>query len=462
LVSRRRYLWHYSLHQQVAAERLYFLGVQFIRGFTRNLALEQLERALSSANIPSYVIWELIGSTDILIKLWLPPHVEYHDLEAALSRDIARPHEAVIRPFSVDELVHHWLWREGVEASDKTIPPRHLSGLNDPGVVPEGDIARYQARGIIALPEPEHSIKFFSRIVGEDVDEAPDLTARLRQRVLDTPEITHVSIFRGRGAARYIVSGRVLPDKWEHITDLTDRLNIIGDHPDEGMRTITYVAAFSDPLRREERLVFDTPPALKAPEEEVEVTRPSAAGIPVVPASSPQTDFWDKEDSQTVVRMDISLAPEADLPTADVDSLLADHVTALLNAAGGHVILRMPDAPTFEDDQEYPSDDVPPPRPPEDDQRLINVLTSRIEPNPMPWVTIASHHYPGRHLVVVSVLRPDRWFYARATDADDSPTRFLARQGHVTTPLHGPRIDEHRKNFPRTTRIDVDLPSASD
>ncbi|MCA1706129.1 MAG: hypothetical protein LC808_23855 [Actinobacteria bacterium] len=66
------YLWHYRTHQEWADERLHFWTMHFRPQYDRDEILGVIAEILDSHQVYSYVIYEMLGFWDILLRAWVP------------------------------------------------------------------------------------------------------------------------------------------------------------------------------------------------------------------------------------------------------------------------------------------------------------------------------------------------------------------------------------------------------
>lgn len=460
-VADSKYLWHYDLHRVVASERLYFLGLNFTHAYAREIAVAQLKTAFRALSIPSYVMWELIGDIDVLVKVWLPPRVSKAELETELNEAAMYPHLFTVDSFSVDHTLYHWLW-DGNLPDHRDVPDSHMVELNGPNPPGSSVVKDYVGRGLIARSRPRKSLKFFLRITrgehkGRALYQERELSNRIIEVVTSAKDITNASIFQGDGFARYLISGRVSPTKFELIaTDLTAAINDLGLSLYRGTRTITHLSALSRPVDRREQLLS----------YEQATAHPTASLEDLL-----------HEDEHGALEFKASALTNVGRATKGADRLQKDKamedsivkgIAGLLNASGGHLVIGVAETneftlaelqTVFPDAQEhgayivigveheYPSkgwDGY--------ERRLRKLLSDHLTPDPSAWMAIKRADHPAGPVAIIAVRRPDRWYYAASTTRGSRPEQFYARIGNETLPLAGPSMDSYRERSPRTTR----------
>jgi hypothetical protein len=65
-------IWHHSIHRRVANESLFYCLITIEPVYQRDLVVSCIEQAISSLGVSSYVLYETLGTTDLLLRVWLP------------------------------------------------------------------------------------------------------------------------------------------------------------------------------------------------------------------------------------------------------------------------------------------------------------------------------------------------------------------------------------------------------
>jgi hypothetical protein len=457
-LTEKTLLWHYQLHQDVAGERLYFVPLAFTRGFQRETAVAQIRSALRSIGLPSYTIWELVGWYDILLKVWLPPSVEFVDLEGSLLQHVAAPQKLEVKSFSVDRVLFHHLFPEPV-AHDPTkpTPEWHFVEVNQPSGPRVTALRTYLSRKLLANPQTRgHTLKFFSFLLARGPDhtshlDALDLGDRLCELARSCTEVDDVSVFQGHGMARHLISGRVRAERWQAITNFTDTLHGLESSRDNGgTRSITYVAAFPEPLDRREQLLAaetTTPPLEEfldlRPSQELEFL--GSALRPIRPASDAPTDG----------------------PIKSVQDRFVSALVSLLNTAGGHLVVGAVSRSVHTLDDlrpRYPSarltehhivigieSELPQAGWRAYERQLRALIASTVTPDPNVWLTFSEAWHEGTRLLVVIVRRPGHWCYSTSIQHPGNYGQFVGRLDSRPVLMAGPTMDGHRQRYPRAT-----------
>ena len=65
-------IWHHSIHRKIANESLFFCLITIEPVYHRELVVSCIEQAISSLGVNSYTLYETLGTTDLLLRAWLP------------------------------------------------------------------------------------------------------------------------------------------------------------------------------------------------------------------------------------------------------------------------------------------------------------------------------------------------------------------------------------------------------
>lgn len=461
-MANSRYLWHYNLHRTVAAERLYFLSCEFNDSYDRGIAVDAVKVTFRKLGINSFVVWEMFGGIDLLIKVWVPATMEMQDITQELHESLPSPNRFRVTKFSVERTLFHWMWGGDVDPdARRKVHESHMVGLNAPTPPPQKSVREYLNAGLIARSRPSRTIKFFMQIRdGESRAEAPDFEQRVGERlkhvITGTSEVHSISLFQGEGFARYLISGRTAPQKYEAIAgELTNAINGLGLDLFRGMRTVTHFSSLSAPIYRREQLL----------------AAPQAAGT----QANSLDDLLRQEESSTLefkasAFVDVGRAVQGNGKLVQDQGRQDDvikTVTGLLNARGGVLAIGVAETEEFTRDemhQVFPKVEevgdylvigveADYPRKGWDgyQRRLRTLFTNNISPDPTEWIDYARAEHEAGTVVLIQVRRPVRWYYAKSVRDSGPPRRFYARIGNETIPLEGQRMDEYRERNPRTT-----------
>jgi hypothetical protein len=253
------YLWHSAFHRTVGVERLYFWLISCQERFDRQTIIPTLTKIFEAQGIHSFVIWELFGEQDILVRTWLTPNIDIDKVERELSTDGRR-----VRGYSVPAVLRHWMWDEIEAKTDElfgSVTVEELADINDPSVN-QATLKDYLTRGFVrVIDSPIHTLKFFvfiRRPQDFNAEQERAFRAEILKIAEDSSHLQYWSLFRvrGPGESRYILTGRVSPDNFEAITsELNASINSVTGGIVVGAKTTTYLATSSRPRYRQERIV---------------------------------------------------------------------------------------------------------------------------------------------------------------------------------------------------------------
>ena len=104
------FLWHHRVHHDLAGEQLMFYRISFAPVYERDLVADGIRAAYKLHGIRSVVSYELLGSYDLLLRVWVPKDTKAKTFMTTLTNELA-PHGAqVIEPFAVTYTLRHFLF----------------------------------------------------------------------------------------------------------------------------------------------------------------------------------------------------------------------------------------------------------------------------------------------------------------------------------------------------------------
>lgn len=441
-------------------ERLVYLLIGFAPNYDRDLAQEQIKGALKSQGVLAYTVWELFGREDILLRAWLPPNFDDMDkFKEALDSAISGPHRAYINSFQVEQILYHYLWQQkpDILTARREISADDLRNLNSEVQVPPKELQRYKAKGYISRLPSFKLLKFFTIVTPADerqnnkVRDGIEFRKALLGLLPTLSLIKSVAVYSGHGLGEYLISGRVSPGNFESLsTEMTENINRLGQRY-VGVRTITWLSAFSEPLDQREQLGL---PASVYGESILSV-RPSLVDI-----------LADGEGARLEVKGSAfnDLKPHlveggALKENPAMTKIIAKAVIGLLNSGGGHVVVGVLETADFSFDQalgRFPTaslvgtDFIAIGVEPEFGRRswdgyvsrLKGKLETEISPRPLSWLNFVRVDYDGIICCLISVEAPDEWFWAK-------DNTFYVRQINGTVPLTAPEQSRYQRAHPR-------------
>lgn len=469
-VRRKRTHWHSRAHIEWGKERLYFWQLRFRPTYPVDGIKEALEQLFRDARIGSYMVYEVFGDSDLLIRLWLPAKLRAQDFELMLIDHLRGLDLNSNDYFEVDEILRHWVWGDGepTEPTDERMsqpPPsdEKITAVNG-GHASRELLVRLRDERLATETQSSDGIKF-AMVVTIPTNEVGPEHAHSAQRHLKhivdrANKIEERSLYYGHGeTASFVILGRVRHADFDAIRDqLAAPIAVELDAKRIGARTYTMVVAswellaFRDELPLARELRQDEIPL------EVALCEPEAARLEV--------------KGSAYVNFRRHLLGDGELvEDPGVTHSMLKTVAAMLNSDGGTLVLgaleprrfaacheRLAVWPTLGDyvcpgiDQEWGDGgwDLY-------ERRLRDVIAQRIDPLPLIWITLARDHVGDRPLARVIVTRPDRhWYYVQQAEQNGNGDRdatgrrlreralFYVRQGGRTAVLEGADADHYK------------------
>jgi uncharacterized protein with GYD domain len=227
--------WHQDVHEHWGHETFWFSFLAFEPVYKRDSALKSVKAQLNEFGVRSYVIYELSGQYDMLVRAWVPNSINnYDDLIESL------PQAGSTFSVEVKEIVHHWVWQQtersnigemlGPAENLRIRPPiaRELELLN--GVQArladsenrEIELSRqeretlgdFKRRWLITEPPYESGIKFIVQVKVDERRQSLHQRQALREQICETLDeaqgiIWDRSLYFCRGHIQFILLGRV-------------------------------------------------------------------------------------------------------------------------------------------------------------------------------------------------------------------------------------------------------------
>jgi hypothetical protein len=462
-VLERRIHWHSDAHRAWGKERLFFYRLSFAPVYDPRAIQRSLLKLLTARRVGSFVVYELYGSWDLLVRLWLPSDVQTDEFSEALEDALEPVDLTHLTGFAVTGIVRHWVWGPGdyPRPDDDTLttcrpPDFEVKQVNqgDPGPdLLERLGAKHLATEavhtlgikfamVVTPPTTEPNVRQRRQIVGQ--------LTRIVDRASDK-HIADLSLYAGHGEnfGVALIMGRVDLRHFDALrTALAHPISRgLGPHA-LGARTVTMVVAGSE-LRREvlplaDEILDNADVTINEALESHEHHRAEVKGSAFV-------------DYERLLRGDKILVESKSVTDAFIKAVLG-----MLNADGGTIVLgaielgRLPEAESELEgspvgngrwcvgvDAEWDQH-----RWDGYERRLDQVLLSRITPNPALWIaSIEPLMIEGRTVVGIFVRKPDRFWYYPAVGPDKS--RFYVRRGGSTIDLSGPDGDLYKESNPR-------------
>ena len=478
-------LWHPALHVSRDGCRLSFWRLAFPAPYERDRTFDTLHKLYEDFNIESYVEYELLGDWDVLLRLWLPSGLDYSELDAALSgafglrnidyflgREVLHQSERV--DYSIDdsalehpqvELINQYN-DEQIAAYLRGTPtpeqrPQDAQSLEEQKLLKPVDLSRRGIRMLITFTHPNISLSPPTR---EWVKNQLLEVCKEIDREWGDPKFEHpaaVSLHVGSGSMTEFLLFVRAPHRHFHAfaKDLTGaRLPSLGLHT-HGMRAYTTVLAdeiFHDarerlsiptlriPTERElvngaesERFELKSTFALNlrryrstgevADADEIRLSVVKAVcgfinaprgGVTIIGVLEAERELQKitgkgmHEDRGLEYLQWIKEMTGVDAVRKN-DGTLANVILGIEIETGPGLVYE--DRDTFE-------------------RAVEATLRSQIEPNPMPFVSLAIVEVASKHVAVLSARPSSVWHFVR--DASGTADDFYVREG-VSTRLYG-------------------------
>ena len=247
-------LWHPEVHIRFQESLLYYL--LRVRPFRKKKLTARLRAFLDSQGLAGYCFYQIYGTYDVLLRVWLPVGME-GQFVTELQKELHEVHQC--NPFKVSSLPFYWCWNqkeqpdhaEQVQALDELTPEtidrvqRGEDAETKQNLISHG-LLRQEARN-------KENIKVFIAIVLPHgiADEArADIADSIVQKMHAMKQagaIDRTSVYTGFGFASFLVKceSRCYFTICELVNDLSEDLA-----RNEGS-TWTHLVANDDPLEKD-------------------------------------------------------------------------------------------------------------------------------------------------------------------------------------------------------------------
>lgn len=450
--------WNHRIHEEWGKERLYFWWLGFAPTYNRDVIVAGLDRVMAAHGVRSYGYYQLAGAYDLLLRIWLPTSVTQEAFEKTLGTELVSADFRTCDEFVVSHILLHWIWGETEQprVPENGTLERRLSDdvidcINREELTQE-EFDTYAGQNIIARFDSKPGIKFFIVIPDPDVSfrksARSELGKHLREILLAADKVKERSLYAGTGFGQFMIAGRVdHADFFEMHEQVTEKINAMGVGLIFGVRTYTYVTSKQEFLGFREAL----PSSAERPEGERSIE-----------------SLLDDGESETLefkgsAFLDLKrwlMTGQTDRSDKVTDEGVLRSIVGLLNSRGGKVIVGVLEAPKFPEEaaqtklrqfpahQEYICCGVDLDFATRDwdwfQDRLHDLVNTRIVPSPRVSVTVQRQPFHGRTLCVISVRpSPRLWFYLKGDPS------FYIRRGASTVPIPGPDADSYKDAHPR-------------
>lgn len=474
----KRLHWHSRVHKDWGKERLYFWRLRFRPTYMRDDLQRALRELLAEARIGSYMVYEVFGDFDLLIRLWLPSTIAAQEFSDLLEERLGPLDLDDHDNFEVDSILRHWVWGEGdpVGPSDARMlePPlsdEQIAEVNG-GQPSRALLDHLREQHLVKDVNPSDGIKFAMTITtpvkGLPPEHRRRAQTRLKEIVDAAGDIHERSLYYGHGLGVFVILGRVAHRHFDALrAQLADPIARQLGNEWIGARTYTMVVASWELLPFRDEL----PLAQALRDEEIAIeealTRPE--GLRVEVKGSAFVNF----DRMLLGGRDLEEDPR-------ITHSVLRTIAAMLNTEGGTLVIGALEPERYancEQLAEWPRlgeyacagihhdwgiwangrgngrgtgwDRF--------DRELNKRIADRIQPLASTWLRITLERVGDVPLARVVVKRPDRhWYHVHALDPDkrgfasggQRRTEFFVRRGGSSVVLDGVDADEYKRMQP--------------
>jgi hypothetical protein len=442
-------------------ERLYFYRLSFAPIYIPHEIQEKLLVIFEGHRVGSYVVYELYGSWDLLIRVWLPSDVSSEEFEQTLKDSLRSVHLNQLTDFAVKDIARHWVWGAGEypgpdEATLATERPTdsEVAAVNSGN--PEPDLLK-RLGDLHIITEAVHTagLKFAMIVTSPTTELNVAQRDRFQKQLADIVDeagerhINDLSLYVGHGQnfGVALIMGRAELRHLDAIGSALAHRISSGLSPDAiGARTITMIISGSELRNSNETLPLadeildDADITIEEALESYEHHRAEVKG----------SAFLDYKRH---------LVGDGDLvESSAVTDSLVKAVLGMLNADGGTIVLgalelvKLPSATDLAGclvgeqrwcvgiEAEWGTEGWDGYA-----RRLDRLLRSRISPDPGLWIaSIEPEAVDGRTVAGVFIRKPDRcWYYP---SEESNKGRFYVRRGASTDELSGPDADAYKES----------------
>jgi hypothetical protein len=456
--------WHDRAHVAWGKERLYFYRLSFAPIYIPEEIEAQLAELFREQRVGSHITYELYGSWDLLLRIWLPSDVPAESFSRSLKDTLTGLHLTQLTEFAVTDISRHWVWGGGEypgpgEAilADERPTDHEIASVNSGE--PEPDVLQ-RLQDLHLVTEAVHTagLKFAMVVTPPttelNVAQTEHFQAQLAS-IVDAAAGRHIndlSLYLGHGHnfGVALILGRA---ELRHIdaigAALAHRISS-GMSPEAiGARTVTMIIAgsefgdFTEALPLAQEILDEADITIDEALESHEHHRAEVKG----------SAFLDYKrhllgDNQLV-------------ENAAVTDALVKAVLGMLNADGGTIVLGALELVKLPDASSLPGSPVGQGRwciGVEAEwgeegwdgyqRRLDRLLRSRISPNPGLWIaSIEPQSIDDRTVAGIFVRKPDRYWYYPAEEANKG--RFYVRRGASTEEPPGADGDAYKDSNKR-------------
>jgi hypothetical protein len=268
------YQWHNLVHQTRENARLHFWRFTFVPDYDRDKIMGSLEAAFSGYSVTSFAAYEVFGTEDLLVRLWLPRDHDPEDVnatfyEALRQHALDRSDYLVVRDTPMDTT-----WSHGQDPPDEAALARisndHVRELDDfnqtvmsdpdanvalpnwveqftrLGLLISQSLVRKGMKFFVTFNHPRRNLNRHEREhVVSRIIERCELVARETQAKFEELHPPELAVYAGLGPETDLLIMARAPDThfYSYARDLTFGLRGLNLHGLYSMRTYTHVIA---------------------------------------------------------------------------------------------------------------------------------------------------------------------------------------------------------------------------
>lgn len=279
------HVWSYSVHA-AQQEQLFFWRLGFYPSYVSAEVVPAIDEVMRACGIQSFVLYELFGIHDLLLRVWIPASCPVDRFRSSLVEALSKHSLKTCDPFIVNNPVRHWLFPKGEpeEEAVKQLTQEKIDAVES-GATPRADLASLEGQRLIAEFGPDKSVRFDEEeseeekrvasikfaiiVVGEPrlgVRQLQQFERIVRDKLDRASKVEMRSLYAGFGFGHFLILGAVRPRFFYAIDEqLIGALNEAHIQEVFDSRTYTYISGVPAYLRFTEGLSQAEPPPVEAP-----------------------------------------------------------------------------------------------------------------------------------------------------------------------------------------------------
>jgi hypothetical protein len=456
-----RIYYHHDAHAEWAGRHLHFWFLSARSVYERHTFRHELKAIADELEITSYATYELVGTYDLMIRMYLSSS-EVGRFRKAVNAHLA---PAALDPFRVEEVARHWVWasepedrgeiyRPTEDVLSARYPRSELALLNDQENSSEERrrlIGAYEDLNLAREVKPSDGIKVaialgFDKANQEELANVRERLCRWIDRSYDSHYERSLYVADAGQKQQFLVMCRIPHERFRHIRDwLIEPIGaIVGALT---ARTVTYPVVSTDFVCFQERIEL---PAEDRPDLAKLMQGHEQWEFEVKGSLLAPLDPWLKQGEPLVERGSYPMK-------------VISEVVGLLNSGGGVLVIGALEEQRYEESEsalaylrQFPQ--VGPYRViglkdptytasgwDKWHSQLKDLLESRIREPPGVLVHAREGELEGQPVAVITVDEPreSQMFYL--CEARDKLV-YYGRVGTSCEALHGPDAQRHREN----------------